>query len=67
MFQGEWMTCAICRKSKRSDPEVESNWTYIQYGDKAGYVCPKCLQGYAAKHGFQKAYVRAITRILRGG
>lgn len=53
MFQGELMTCAICRKRKRSDPAVE------------GYVCTKCLQGYAEKHGFQKAYVRAITRILK--
>lgn len=41
MFEGELMICAVCKKSKRSDPAVESNWTYIQYGGKAGYVCTK--------------------------
>jgi hypothetical protein len=43
-FQGEIMTCTVCGKVEKSDPNVVSNWTVVEVEGKAHYCCPDCLQ-----------------------
>jgi hypothetical protein len=43
LFQGEIMKCAKCKRSQRSDPNVESNWTAIEMDRKVIYLCPACF------------------------
>lgn len=68
MFQGEWMKCFMCGKKQKSDPDVESDWSFIQYADQPGvYVCPGCLQDSPAaqKGDFAAAYDKVLRKILR--
>ena len=39
MFQGEVMICEICEKQIKSDPNIESGWTYIGQPGEGFYVC----------------------------
>jgi len=45
IFQGENMRCEVCSTEKKSNPDVESNWTCVELGGDWGtlllYVCPK--------------------------
>ena len=41
-FHGELMTCHICGKQHRSNPNEESNWNCFQYQGKRAYMCPAC-------------------------
>ncbi|MCA0453392.1 MAG: hypothetical protein LCI00_05415 [Chloroflexi bacterium] len=43
LFQGEMMTCVMCKKEQQSDPKVESNWTAIQADEQVFYICPTCF------------------------
>ncbi len=43
-FQGEDMTCTLCGKVEKSDPNVTSNWTVIEADGQPYYCCPACLQ-----------------------
>lgn len=67
-FQGEMMNCVMCRKKQQSDPNVESNWTFIQMGDDGYYVCPPCLQDHplVKKTGnYERQYRHVISRIMK--
>lgn len=65
-FMGEMMECVMCSKQKRSNPNVESNWTLIQVDSQGFYVCPRCLQDskHARKFGYQYAYERVLRKII---
>lgn len=66
-FQGEMMHCALCGKTQRSDPAVESGWTYIEYADQGGYVCPDHLPSnreMATKEEYAACYEVILAAVL---
>ena len=66
-FSGEEMTCVMCNKKQKSDPNVESNWTLITIGDVSHYVCPRHFEKCITKKQFQRAYDKVLRRILQNG
>jgi hypothetical protein len=43
-FRGEDMTCRVCGKHYKSDPHVESQWTFVELQPNFGYyICPRCF------------------------
>lgn len=65
-FQGETMTCVMCRKQQQSNPARQSNWTRIDIEADKFYVCPTCLQDspYVRKTGnFAGQYERVLRKI----
>lgn len=69
LFNGEEMQCCMCSKKQMSDPNIESNWTYISLGPHGYYVCPKHLEKCKTKDQFERAYTKILARIneLGGG
>lgn len=69
LFQGEKMRCIMCNKVQRSDPEVNSDWTAIEFEGKTYYVCPgelpfeKAQAGTATEDDFKEAYAKIFSRI----
>lgn len=45
-FMGEMMTCAGCRKMRKSDPKIESGWTLLAVDGKKIYLCPQCFSNW---------------------
>lgn len=71
MFDGEWMTCIICGRRERSNPERDSGWRAITANDDpAYYVCPlEMPPGGAGEDKFSLAYTVVMHTIyaLRAG
>lgn len=69
-FQGEKMYCVMCNKVQYSDPNIESNWTAIEFEGKTYYVCPgelpfeKAQAGIATETDFKEAYAKIFSRII---
>lgn len=71
-FHGEMMTCDLCGRQQKSDPDVSSNWTTVDLDGRRFYVCPKHLplNDRATKADFVKAWEHVLkslmNRITRG-
>jgi ribosome-binding protein aMBF1 (putative translation factor) len=67
VFQGEMMTCDLCGRKLKSDPNVNSDWTRFEMDGVGYYVCPFCLQwSRAGRRGnYQKAYSDAIRKLVK--
>ena len=67
-FQGETMLCCMCGRTQRHEPDIESQWTWIEADETFGvYVCPNCLQdSEQARSGhYATVYGRVLRRIER--
>lgn len=62
-FMGEMMECALCKKSKRSDPNDIGSWTTVDLDDVRYYVCPTHLK--PDKKGYEGPWQRALKRLIR--
>ncbi len=67
-FMGEVMHCCMCHKEQKSDPKVESGWTYIEIEGRPGvHVCPDELPGPGASaHAYAAAYEKILRKIIGG-
>lgn len=68
MFNGQIMICFMCKKKRESDPNVSSDWTFLEFEGYPGvYVCPGCLQDSPAgrRGDFAAAYAKVLRRIIR--
>ncbi|TMI88322.1 MAG: hypothetical protein E6H00_12885 [Bacillati bacterium ANGP1] len=65
-FQGEWMSCVVCDRRQKSDPDVSSYWTAVEIGDQRFYACPACVPGPFPEDPdeVQVAYERFVTAAL---
>lgn len=64
-FRGEKMTCAICGKQKRSNPQLSSNWRLVEVDGKPYYVCTKHFPpDTASATEFSVAYLKVFEVIL---
>lgn len=69
LFQGEKMRCIMCNKVQWSDPQVNSDWTAIEFEGKTYYVCPgempfeRAKAGVATEDDFTRAYQKIFYRI----
>jgi hypothetical protein len=64
-FHGEMMTCHLCGKQQKSDPEIESGWTLVTlYGNFEVYICPDELGGLNATKAERAAAWEKVLRLL---
>lgn len=43
LFQGDLMSCDLCKREQRSDPTVESGWYQLVIDTVPRYFCPRCF------------------------
>jgi hypothetical protein len=64
VFQGEVMTCALCGKRQTSDPQVESDWRYLELDGVGFYVCTDHFPpDGSSSEAFRDAYVEIIQTL----
>lgn len=64
-FQSETMTCLMCGKTQKSDPKVESGWTFLEADGRGFYVCPDELPGEkGTREEFSLAYAKILEKIV---
>lgn len=62
IFAGEIMTCVVCAKQQRSNPESLSNWRCLEIDGDRCYACPdEFPPDRAGKKAFKTAYQFVIA------
>lgn len=63
-FMGELMTCIMCDRQARSDPQIESQWRCLVIDGRPYYVCPSEFPpDSASRKAFKLAYLKVFIRI----
>lgn len=56
------MTCVVCGATKRSHPQVESNWRAIELDENRFYACPdEFPTNGSGKNAFKAAYETVLA------
>lgn len=60
------MACSLCPTRQQSDPNVESNWRYIQLDGQGYYVCPKHFPSdeTATREQYRDAYLAVLRALI---
>jgi hypothetical protein len=66
LFQGEMMTCILCKRTECSHPDIITNWRAITItGRRTFYACPDHFPPDSARpRAFCNAYTAFIIAIL---
>lgn len=62
-FQGEMMTCDLCGRQERSDPQVESGWTVVELNDGHFYICTRHLN--SETKDFEKTWRKIVKKLSK--
>lgn len=60
-FQGESMTCIVCRQQITSHTQIESQWTALEVDGHRFDVCPRCF-GTGQHKSIQRRKLRRVFR-----
>lgn len=64
-FQGELMTCFICGRQQKSDPNKRSNWSIVEWDSILFYVCTKHFtpDHLASQADYKHDYLYVLRKI----
>jgi len=64
-FMGQTMTCVMCDKVEKSNPNKESNWRAIDIGGSRYYACPNEFPPDGSSvDDFETAYLKIFIKIM---
>ena len=64
-FNGQEMSCILCDRKQRSNPNVESDWRGLELDGTMYYVCPEHFPpDTGTVEEFKAAYVAAVERAI---